>query len=106
MGKAGVPGRGGVVASVERDEVGTVTVHDDFVSALLGGQRTVRVYLPPGYQAQPWRRYPVFYMHDGQNLFDGSVSFIPGVTWRVAESADDLIRLSAIEPLIVVGIDN
>ncbi len=35
----------------------------------LDRQRTLRLYLPPSY-AQGERRYPVIYMHDGQNLFD------------------------------------
>ncbi|MEP6504876.1 MAG: alpha/beta hydrolase-fold protein, partial [Betaproteobacteria bacterium] len=41
----------------------------------LGRERTVRLYLPPSYDAQPARRYPVIYMHDGQNLFDDATAF-------------------------------
>src|SRR5664279_657630 len=36
----------------------------------LGRERTLRLYLPPSYEASPARRYPVLYMHDAQNLFD------------------------------------
>ena len=32
--------------------------------------RDVLVWLPPGYENEPERRYPVIYLHDGQNLFD------------------------------------
>ena len=46
------------------------------------------VYLPPGYESDKNKRYPVFYMHDGQNLFDGATSFIPGKEWRVDETAE------------------
>jgi predicted alpha/beta superfamily hydrolase len=66
----------------------------------------VLVYLPPGYDRERSRRYPVLYMHDGQNLFDGSTSFIPGMEWRVDETAQALIESGAIEPLIIVGIYN
>jgi predicted alpha/beta superfamily hydrolase len=52
------------------------------------------------------KRYSVCYMHDGQNLFDGATSFIPGQEWRVDETAERLIAAGKIEPLIVVGVYN
>ena len=64
------------------------------------------VFLPPGYDADPARRFPVLYLQDGQNLFDGATSFIPGQHWRVGETADALIRAGEVEPLIIVGIYN
>ena len=36
------------------------------------------VYVPPMYDAQPDRRYPVLYLQDGQNLFDPETTFIQG----------------------------
>jgi predicted alpha/beta superfamily hydrolase len=45
-------------------------------------------------------------MQDGQNLFDGATSFIPGQEWRVDEAAETLIAAQKIEPLIIVGIYN
>jgi predicted alpha/beta superfamily hydrolase len=72
----------------------------------LGNDRDIIVYVPPGYEEQPDRRFPVLYMHDGQNLFDPRTSFIPGRTWRVAETADATIEAGEVEPLIVVGIGN
>lgn len=68
----------------------------------LDRQRTLRVYLPPSYQ-QGKRRYPVLYMHDGQNLFDDATSFVG--EWAVDESMDALAKSHGIE-VIVVGIDN
>jgi pullulanase len=65
--------------------------------------RTIRVYLPPGYDTST-DRYPVLYMHDGQNLFDVRTSFAG--EWRVDESCEQLIAAGEIRPLIVVGIDN
>src|SRR6201996_2309690 len=69
-------------------------------------QRELIVYLPPIYATAPQRRFPVLYMHDGQNLFDPATSFVPGNYWRMGETADGLIEAGAIEPLIIVGIDN
>ena len=68
----------------------------------LDRQRTIRVYLPPSYQRGK-RRYPVLYMHDGQNLFDDATSFIG--EWGVDESMDALAKSDGIE-VIVVGIDH
>lgn len=66
--------------------------------------RDVYVYLPEGYEKSN-RRYPVLYMHDGQNLFDPSRAF-QGQTWHVEETLNDLIKKKLITPLIVVAIDN
>jgi predicted alpha/beta superfamily hydrolase len=80
--------------------------HAGFRSQFLKAERDVLVYLPPGYESASERRYPVFYMHDGQNLFDGATSYIPGQDWRVHETTQALVRAQAIEPVIVVGIYN
>jgi predicted alpha/beta superfamily hydrolase len=80
--------------------------HEKFRSRFLRNQRDIIVYLPPGYYEQPHRRFPVLYMHDGQNLFDGATSFIPGVDWHVGHTADDFILTGAVQPLIIVGIYN
>lgn len=85
---------------------GDVRLHKNFHSKILDNDRNVIVYLPPGYEANRNRRYSVFYMHDGQNLFDGATSFIAGQEWRVDETAQALIEAGKIEPLIVVGIYN
>ena len=45
-------------------------------------------------------------MHDGQNLFDPSTSFIEGRTWQMREHADEAIESGEVEPLIIVGIYN
>ena len=80
--------------------------HPQFHSQFLPTDRDVTVYLPPGYDESPERDYPVLYLHDGQNLFDPLTSFVPGRTWRVAETADAVIGAGEIEPLIIVGIAN
>jgi len=68
----------------------------------LGRERRVQVYLPPGY-ATSTKKYPVLYMHDGQNLFDDRTSFIG--EWGVDEAMDQLAREEKLE-VIVVGIEN
>jgi predicted alpha/beta superfamily hydrolase len=68
----------------------------------LGRERRVQVYLPPGYAASH-KRYPVLYMHDGQNLFDDRTSFVG--EWGVDEALDQLAREEGLE-VIVVGIEH
>ena len=80
--------------------------HAGFRSKFLPAARDVLVYLPPGYESEATRRYPVLYLHDGQNLFDGATAYIPGQDWRVGQTASALVRRQAIEPVIVVGIYN
>jgi len=85
--------------------VGDIRHHEDFPSTALGNTRSVLVYLPPGYEEGEERRYPVLYMHDGQNIFDAATSFI-GVEWDVDETLERMIGQGQVEPLIVVGIYN
>jgi predicted alpha/beta superfamily hydrolase len=68
----------------------------------LDRERTIRVYLPPGYETGR-KRYRVLYMFDGQNLFDDATSYIG--EWGVDETLDALAKNEGIE-LIVVGIDH
>ncbi|TFW16316.1 alpha/beta hydrolase-fold protein [Duganella callida] len=84
---------------------GTLRIVDNFASPQLGNSRKLRIYLPPGYDTNPRQRYPVLYMHDGQNLFDAR-SAAYGVAWDINAAMDKLIAAGAIAPAIVVGIDN
>ena len=68
----------------------------------LDRMRTIRVYLPPGYDASK-KRYPVLYMHDGQNLFDVTTGYAG--EWGVDEALNDLSKTKRLD-VIVVGIDN
>jgi predicted alpha/beta superfamily hydrolase len=67
--------------------------------------RDVWVWTPPAYHAQTEDRFPVIYMHDGQNLFVPEKSYTH-VTWGVAEVMARLSSWGFIRPAIVVGIDN
>ena len=71
---------------------------DSFAIPQLGRHRRVWIYLPLGY-AKGTRRYPVLYMHDGQNVFDAAASFAG--EWGVDETLDSL-RARA----IIVAVDN
>jgi predicted alpha/beta superfamily hydrolase len=73
-----------------------------FVIPGLNRERTVRIYLPPGYDGSR-RRYAVLYMHDGQNLFDDATAYAG--EWGVDESLNALAKSRGLR-LIVVGIDN
>jgi predicted alpha/beta superfamily hydrolase len=85
---------------------GDIRLHEDVWSPILGRARNITVYLPPDYVRHPRARYPVLYVHDGQNLFDGATAFVPGQEWQLDETAERLIRARAIEPIIIVGIDH
>lgn len=77
----------------------------DFRSKFVAA-RELLVWLPPGYAADSTRRYPVVYLHDGQNVFDGATSFIPGQEWQADEVADLGIRSGRLPACILVGIPN
>ena len=80
--------------------------HEQFPSRFLRNWRDLIVYLPPEYHEQAQRRFPVLFLHDGQNLFDGATSFIPGMDWHVGQTADYCIQAGLVEPLLIVGIYN
>lgn len=64
----------------------------------LDRSRRIWVYLPENYTAEK-RRYPVLYMHDGQNLFDEFTAY--SGEWGVDETLDGMMA-----DCIVIGIDN
>ncbi len=84
---------------------GNIRMHLGFHSTLLNNDRTLAVYLPPGYDQNPDQRYPVLYLQDGQNLFDTATSFA-GVEWNADETAEKLINDGKINPVIIVGVYN
>jgi predicted alpha/beta superfamily hydrolase len=65
--------------------------------------REVRVYLPPGYDENELKRYPVLYMHDGANLFLDEEAF-GGISWDIDDSLDLLDEMSLVDKVIVVGV--
>src|SRR6516225_9009807 len=85
---------------------GDLRLHE-FRSRFFRNTRFLRVWLPPQYDApeNSAKRYPVFYLNDGQNLFEPSTSFT-GVEWQVDEAAERLMREGQVAPVIIVVIDN
>jgi predicted alpha/beta superfamily hydrolase len=86
------------------------SIRDEIVASrfLLGASRTVHVYLPAAYSAQLDRRFPVLYLHDGQNVFSTAgtnVAFGWG-NWELDLTADRLIRAGKLRPIIMVAVDN
>ncbi len=77
-------------------------------SRIFGNNRTLRVLLPPGYDApaNAERRYPVLYMLDGQNVFDACLSDVSHKEWHADETLYQLIGEGRIPAMIVVGIDH
>lgn len=98
--------RGELLAAAGDTPHPRLRLHPAFQGRHLPDSRDVIVYLPHGYDEEPLRTYPVLYMQDGQNLFDGRTSFIKNRTWRMREQADDVIEAGKAEPLIIVGIYN
>ncbi|WP_281616093.1 alpha/beta hydrolase-fold protein [Flammeovirga sp. SubArs3] len=64
--------------------------------------RDIIVWLPPSYNTKTDKRYPVLYMHDGQNIIDPKTSSF-GVDWQVDETVDSLIQANQLEEIIIVG---
>ena len=78
----------------------------EWVSRFLPTPRDLFVYLPKAYFADPERHFPVLLLHDGQNLFDGGLSYVKGSTWCVGSTADAEMAAGRVEPAILVGIAN
>ena len=95
--KKKAPGRVKIVGNVEH--------HKNFSSINLNNKRDIIVWLPPSYNDDMGKRYPVLYMHDGQNIMNPKTSF-NGTDWRVDETLTKLIEEDKIEEVIVVGIYN
>jgi len=81
--------------------MGTLKVYEALHSPQLNNNRDIFVALPPGYD-DTHHRYPVVYMHDGQNLFDQHTSYAG--EWQVDETLHTL-HGEALDA-IVVGLPN
>lgn len=76
--------------------------YDNFPSSHVVPRR-VDVWLPPGYDDEPARRYPVLYMHDGQNCFVAEDS-PSNAAWEVQRALNRLIVAGETKPAIIAGI--
>ena len=75
---------------------------ENFAVPQLKTTRKIWIYLPPDYETSG-KKYPVIYMHDGQNLFDEFTSF--SGEWNVDETMNKIFAETG-KSAIVVGIDN
>lgn len=75
---------------------------ENFTIPQLNTTRKIWIYLPPDYETAK-RKYPVIYMHDGQNLFDDFTSF--SGEWSVDETLNQIFEETG-KSAIVIGIDN
>lgn len=101
---AQVPSAGSSAAACRSSIVGTVRTIT-LQGKVFPGERTLRIWLPPGYDASGQQRYPVLYVLDGQNAFDTCTGY-QGNEWTLDEVATRLITSKAIPPIVIVAIDN
>jgi len=85
--------------------MGYVHIIRDFASPQEGLSRTVRIYTPDAYDHAPDQRFPVLYMHDGQNVFAHPDSAIYE-TWCANATLDALVAEGRVEPWIIVAVDS
>lgn len=79
-------------------------VERDVTSSAFGPVK-LTIWLPPGYDTDLRRRYPVLYMQDSQNLFFPARSSYNKV-WAADKAALGLIQTGKVAPFIIVGIDH
>jgi predicted alpha/beta superfamily hydrolase len=84
-------------------------MHEETVpSQILDSARQVHIYLPAAYTEKPDQRFPVLYLHDGQNVFSTAgtnVAFGWG-NWELDLTADRLVREGKTRPIIMVAVEN
>lgn len=87
---------------------GRLLPEEQISSRLLKTNRTVRIYLPPSYEKQPRRRYPVLYLHDGQNVFSsaGANACFGWGNWGLDKTVDALCASNQMRDIIMVAVDN
>ena len=77
----------------------------DFYSEKLGNSRNLTIVYPPSYNLNSNKKYPILYLHDGNNMFDSSTSY-GGVEWAFDKVAWQLMESELIDEIILVGISN
>jgi predicted alpha/beta superfamily hydrolase len=89
-------------AQIPKVSAGSIHHIENFKSKFVDA-RNVDVWLPEAYN--PAKKYDVLYMHDGQMLFDSSITWTK-TAWEVDDMATKLSRAGKIKDVIVVGIWN
>lgn len=81
---------------------GKIVKIDGFKSKFVQA-RTIEIWLPAGYDANPKTTYPVLYMQDGQSVFNAKTA-IHKVAWQADLTAEKLTAVTRIEPVIIVAV--
>ncbi len=86
---------------------GRVIFEGKMKSKTLGDERMIHLYLPPSYEREPNRRFPVLYLHDGQNVFStaGPQAAFGWGPWMLDKTVDDLSAAGKMQEIIMVGVD-
>ncbi len=106
-GSHATPVHAGLVHDLETARhVGGLAHYPAITSRFLPHVHDVVVCVPPGYERDVERDYPVVYLHDGQNVFDEYPMAPFGVQWGVDTTARALMHAGALEPMILVAIGN
>jgi predicted alpha/beta superfamily hydrolase len=85
--------------------MGHVHIIRDFPSPQEGFSRTLRIYTPDGYDEHGSHRYPVLYMHDGQNVFAHPESSLYD-TWCANRVLEGMVSEGRVEPWLIVAVDS
>lgn len=101
-------GRNSVLDTPDSGKGQLVERPDPLCSSALGNCRAMLAYLPPGYDApaSATTRYPVMYLHDGQNVFDDHDCCFGHTGWEVNVTLDAELAAGRIEPVIVVAVEH
>ncbi|MCC6243626.1 MAG: alpha/beta hydrolase [Gemmatimonadaceae bacterium] len=92
--------------ALKPERVGSLDHYRQVRSRFLEQSHDVVVCVPPEYHLEPERRFPVLYLHDGQNVFDDLPMSPFGVQWGADTTARALMHAEIIEPVILVAIGN
>jgi predicted alpha/beta superfamily hydrolase len=92
-------------ATVSTNRVDLIPSNSSFSPTNGLSARSLRVYVPRGYDQNTTKRYPVLYLHDGQNVFIARYAGAFGC-WYADTNANNLIRFGKMRETIIVGVDN
>jgi predicted alpha/beta superfamily hydrolase len=91
--------------AIGKSYTGSIRIHENFHSEILGNDRNVLVYLPPGYNPASDKKYPVMYFTDGQSVFSKETSH-NHIEMMVDEHAERLIKEGKMKEVIIVAVNN
>ena len=94
-------GQGMYEITHEIPDKGKTMMHKDFESKYVAN-RHIEVWLPPNFESNGSKKYPVIYMHDGQNIFYNR-NASQQMDWGIDEILTGLIHADKIPEVIVVA---